>query len=70
MTQSTRGPRNGMAKLLSEADPDASLAEIADVKDRFECPACGWGADLHRNECMVCDYSQPLRRVQFEDGGG
>ena len=61
MSESRQSPRNGLAKLLSEADPDASLEEIADDKERFECPACGWCAELRRNECMVCDYNQPLR---------
>mgnify|MGYP006304216185 CR=1 FL=1 len=61
MSESRQSPRNGLAKLLWEADPDDSPHEIAAEKDRFECPACGWGAELRRNECMVCDYDQPLR---------
>ena len=61
MSRTGQSPRNGLAKLLSEADPDAPLEQIAAEKERFECPACGWGAELRRNECMVCDYDRPLR---------
>jgi hypothetical protein len=61
MSESRQSPRNGLAKLLWDADPDKSTEEIVDRKERFYCPACGWEAELHRNECMVCEYDQPLR---------
>ena len=64
MSKTGQSPRNGLAKLLWEADPDDSPQEIAAEKERFQCPACGWGAELRRNECMVCEYDQPLRLVR------
>jgi hypothetical protein len=70
MSQSSQSPRNGLAKLLSEADPDAPLGEVAAEKDEFECPACGWTAELQRNECMVCEYGQSLRSARSDTRGG
>jgi hypothetical protein len=61
MSESRQSPRNGLAKLLWEADPSDSPQEVAAKKDQFECPACGWVSELRRNECMVCEYDQPLR---------
>jgi hypothetical protein len=69
MSKSHQSPRNGLAKLLWEADPDDSPDEIAAEKERFQCPACGWTAELRRNECMVCDYDQPLRSARAGGGG-
>lgn len=64
----SQSPRNGLAKLLDEADPDAPLNEIAAEKKRYECPACGWQAELHRNQCMVCSYNQPLQPTGIHGG--
>jgi hypothetical protein len=69
MSQSRQNPRNGLAKILSDADPDTSLEEIAAEKQRFECPECGWDADLQRNGCMVCEYGQPLEPANKSGGG-
>lgn len=63
MTQSSREPCNGLAKLIAEADPDRSPSEILAQRDEYECPRCGWTADLHRQECMVCEYDQPLTPI-------
>lgn len=60
MSESGRGPCNGIARLLAEADPGTPPAEILAQRDEYECPSCGWAADLHRQECMVCEYDQPL----------
>lgn len=57
-----QSPRNGLAKLLWEADADDSPEEIAADKEQFHCPSCGWTAELERNECMVCDYDGSLER--------
>ena len=70
MTESCQSPRNGLAKLLWEAEPDDSPEEIASQKEQFQCPACGWLAELRRNECMVCDYDQPLHRPGANRGDG
>ena len=61
MSGSSPAPSNGLAKLLWEADPDEPPQEIAARNQRFECPACGWIAELERNECMVCEHEQQLR---------
>lgn len=70
MSSSQQTPRNGLAKLLWEADPDDSPEEITAEQEHFECPKCGWTADLRRNECMVCEYGQPLDPVRESTGGG
>ena len=64
MGQSNQSPRNGLAKLLWDANPDDPPQDIATKKEQFQCPACGWTAELRRNECMVCDYDQTLRPAQ------
>ena len=64
-----RGPRNGLAKLLNEADPDDPVGEITAQKEQFECPNCGWVAELCRNECFVCEYNQNLRPSSGGAGG-
>lgn len=64
----SQSPRNGMAKLLTDADPDTPLGEILDEKDEFECPECGWRAELQRNECMICEYDQPLESTVTKGG--
>lgn len=64
------GPSNGLANLLSKADRNTDLSKLAEERDQFECPACGWTAQLRRNECMVCDYDQPLRRPEANRGDG
>jgi len=69
MSESRQSPRNGLAKLLWEAEPDDSPQEIASQKEQFKCPACGWVAELQRNECMVCEYDQPLRPAHAGTGG-
>lgn len=69
MTGAGQSPRNGLAKLLLDADPDDAPEEIISQKTEFECPDCGWTADLHRTECMVCDYDQPLQRTQMGERG-
>jgi hypothetical protein len=61
MSGSPQSPRNGLAKLLWEADPDDTAQDIVSEKERFHCPECDWTAELRRNECMVCDYEQPLQ---------
>lgn len=69
MSKTGQGPRNGLAKLLWKADPDDSPQEIAAKKKQFKCPACGWVAELRRNECMVCEYELPIRPVQADERG-
>ena len=69
MSESRQSPRNGLAKLLWEAEPDDSPEEIAAQKERFQCPECGWLAELRRNECMICEYDQPLRSIPAGAGG-
>ena len=64
MSGSRQAPRNGLAKLLWEADRDDPPHEVAAEKDRFECPECSWTAELHRKECMVCEHDEPLRPLQ------
>lgn len=59
----SKSPRNGLARLLWEADPDDSPREIAEGKKQFQCPDCGWTAELQRNQCMLCEYSQTLESV-------
>ena len=70
MSGSEQTPRNGLAKLLWEADPDTPEREIVAQKEQFQCPACGWVAELRRKRCMVCDYDQPLEpaRERRESG--
>lgn len=65
----SRSPRNGIAKLLTDADPDTPLECIVDEKDEFECPKCGWETELRRNQCLVCDYDQPVELVPAAAGG-
>lgn len=62
MSESRQSPRNGLAKILNDADPDASFEEVVEKKEKFACPACGWEAELQRSECMVCEYDQELTR--------
>lgn len=69
MSKTGQSPRNGLAKLLWEAEPDDSPQEIAAEKERFRCPACGWVAELRRNECMVCKYGQPLEPTRAAGRG-
>lgn len=69
MSESRQSPRNGLAKLLHEADGDDSLDEIVAQKEQFECPNCGWQAELRRNECMVCEYGRPLQAISEEAKG-
>jgi len=69
MSRTGQNPRNGLAKLLSDADPDDSLKEIAAQKETFECPACGWTAELRRTQCMVCEYDEPLRPARRDERG-
>jgi hypothetical protein len=69
MSESQQSPRNGLAKLLWDANPDDPPQDIAAEKERFACPECGWTAELRRTECMVCDSTQPLQRISKTDGG-
>ena len=69
MSESRQSPRNGLAKVLLEAEPDDSPDEIVSKKEKFHCPACGWTAELRRNECMVCDYDQALQAGDAGRGG-
>lgn len=69
MSRSRQSPRNGLAKLLWEADPDDSPHEIAAEKKEFTCPACGWVAELQRTECMVCEHDQPLEPARTAERG-
>lgn len=62
--------RNGMAKLLTDADPDTPLEDIVAEKQKFEYRECGWQAELQRNECIVCDYDQPLDHHGLNVDGG
>lgn len=64
----SQAPRNGLAKLLWDADSSDNPQEIAARQKQFECPECGWKAKLRRNACMVCDHDQPLRQVQNATG--
>jgi hypothetical protein len=68
MSGTSQGPRNGLAKLLLDADPDQDPEEIVKQQQRFECPSCGWTAELRRTECMVCDSTQPLQRRSTTEG--
>lgn len=61
MSQTSQEPRSGLAKLLDEAPPGTPIAEILAQKEEYECPECGWRAELRRNTCFVCDYDQPLQ---------
>lgn len=54
MSRSGQAPRNGLAKLLWEAGEDDDSQQIANERDYFVCPDCGWEAQLHRNQCMSC----------------
>ena len=60
MTQTGQTPRNGLAKVLWDADADDLPSEIATQKRTYVCPACGWEAQLRRNACMVCEHDEPL----------
>lgn len=60
VTQTGKTPRNGLAKLLWDAEPDSSAEEIASQKQLYECPSCGWEAQLRRNQCMLCEWDEPL----------
>jgi len=67
MSKTKQSPRNGHAKLLHDADPDTGLEELQEIaaqKEKFECPVCGWTAELQRNECFVCEYDEPLQPVR------
>lgn len=70
MSQTGQTPRNGLAKLLWEAESDDDPQEIASQMEQFVCPGCGWEADLRRNECMICDWDQPLKPASTGGRGG
>lgn len=63
MSSSRRAPRNGLAKLLDEADPDTKIEDLVRQRKQFECPACGWVAELRRQSCMNCSRDEPLEPV-------
>jgi len=63
MSGSKQGAHNGLPKLIEQADGDESLGEILAQHEQYECPDCGWVADLHRTQCMVCDFDQRLQPV-------
>lgn len=66
MSRSGQTPRNGLAKVLWDAEPDDDPRDIASQKQEFSCPECGWQSDLRHNECMVCDYDHQLRRLESD----
>lgn len=63
MSRSGQAPRNGLAKLLWDALEKDDLQEIANERECYVCPECDWEAQLHRNQCMSCPRSKPLRPV-------
>lgn len=64
-------PRNGPARMLSEADPDISFDELAqrlETLPRWECTSCGKQKFTRPQTCSRCSASEFQKTVPEEGG--